>query len=47
VWSGVSPEPLPEALTRALHEAWREAEDERDADLAAEPEIARDLEVAS
>ena len=47
VWSGVSREPVPAALTRALQEAWREAQDERDADRAAEPELASGLEVAS
>ncbi len=52
-WSSVSREPLPEALSRALEEAWLVARDERDADLAAEPELggdpdaSGDVEVAS
>ncbi|MBX7193413.1 MAG: exonuclease subunit SbcD [Sandaracinaceae bacterium] len=51
VWSSVSREPLPEALTRALHEAWREAQLEQDDVLAGLPEASggesADLEVAS
>jgi hypothetical protein len=39
VWGAASREPVPEPLTRALREAWEQARQEREEELAELPEL--------